>query len=366
MLPECLAAKNIMMLRIFPILLLLLLRVAGQAQQTGLPVDSLISKGIRLHDEGQFDAALALFEQAVKQEPQNGLANFEAGNTCFALGDYKKALKYADKALKIDREALPEAYVLKGNSLDMLGKADKAVDAYRKGLKLDPGNYQLHFNLGVTLLRQEKFAEAEPEFIAALKTNPQYTSAHYMLGYCNAMLLKKTKTLLSFYYFLLAENQGKRADIATQFIKGTMQEGMGKTGERTFNLSVDPAALGDEFGNIDMSLSIIPIAREMSKQAMKDSLGVDIPDLSFSQQLTNYNESLFRLLGEVTERPADSFWWDTYADFFVDLHRAGHTEALTNFLLMNSEDKTAMTWLRSNGEKVQAFSDWIDAYSKRD
>src|SRR5256885_10024687 len=37
-----------------------------------------------------------------------------------------------------------------GNCLDELGQRDKAIDAYRRGLKLAPTDSQLTFNLAVT------------------------------------------------------------------------------------------------------------------------------------------------------------------------------------------------------------------------
>lgn len=343
----------------------LFFRITTLCAQGNAASDSLVAEGVRLHDEGKYREALARFEQAVELDEKNGNALYETGNTYFTIEDYKQAVKYADKTIKNNRAAVPEAYMLKGNALDMLGKPDKAVDVYEEGIKRGYKSHLLHFNLGVTLLRQKKYEEAAPQFIQTLKMEPGYVSAHYMLGYCNAEQSRKVKTLLPLYYFLLLENEGRRAEVALNFIKRTMTGGVERTNKQVFTINMDARTMDDEFGATDMSLSMIPIAREMSAKALKDSLGVAMPEQAFSQQLTRYNESLFRILGETKERPADTFWWDTYADFFVEMQQKGHTEAFTNYILMHSSDKTALEWLIANKPKLEAFSDWIKEYQEK-
>ena len=345
--------------------LFLFFRITALCAQGNAASDSLVTEGVRLHDEGKYREALARFEQAVELDEKNGNALYETGNTYFAIADYKQALKYADKTIKNNRAAVPEAYMLKGNALDMLDKPDKAIDVYKEGIKRGYKSHLLHFNLGVTLLKQKKYGEATPEFIQTLKMEPGYVSAHYMLGYCSAEQARKVKTLLPLYYFLLLENEGRRAELALNFIKRTMTEGVEQTNKQVFTINMDARSMDDEFGSIDMSLSMIPIAREMSAKALKDSLGVAMPEQTFSQQLTRYNESLFRILGETKERPADAFWWNTYADFFVEMQQKGHTEAFTNYILMHSSDKTALEWLIANKPRLEAFSDWIKEYQEK-
>lgn len=346
-------------MRRFLLFSFVLLRITASIAQNDALADSLVTAGIRLHDEGNFQEALARFNEATRLNEKNGNALYEAGNTYFALADYKQALKYAEKAIKNNGDAVAEAFMLKGNALDMLGKPDKAIDVYREGIRLGHKSYLLHFNLGVTLLKQKKYADSEPEFIQTLKMNPAYTSAHYMLGFSNAEQARKVKTLLPFYYFLMIENEGKRAEVALGFIRRTLTEGVEKANDKVFTINMNAQSLEDEFSTADLTLSMIPITREMSRKALKDSLGVDLPEQSFSEQLFQYNESLFQILSEISDRPADAFWWDTYLHFFIELHQKGHTEAFTHYILLHSGDKTSLEWLIANKPKLEAFSSWI-------
>ena len=352
-------------MRRFLLFMLLFLRITAGFTQSSSPADLLVAEGVRLHDEGKYQEALARFDRALKLDKKNGNALYEAGNTCFALEDYKQAIKYADKAIKNKGDAVAEAYMLKGNVLDMQGKTGKAIDVYEEGIRLGYKSHLLHFNLGVTLLKQKKYEASEPEFIQALKINSSYLSAHYMLGFNNAEQARKVKTLLPFYYFLMIENEGKRADVAINFIKRTMTEGVERANDKVFTISLNAQTMEDEFSAVDLSLAMIPITREMTRKALKDSLGVDLPPQPLSQQLFHYNESLFNILSETTDRPADTFWWDTYAHFFIAMHQKGHTEAFTNYILLHSGDKTVLEWLLANKPKLVDFSDWVKEYEER-
>ncbi|HRI58605.1 MAG TPA: tetratricopeptide repeat protein [Saprospiraceae bacterium] len=344
--------------------LLLLLVAKGSAQRNPLS-DSLVLQGIHLHDEGKYKEALEKYEQALKVDKKNGYAYYEAGNTYLALKDYKQAIKYADKTIDNNQDALSEAYTLKGNILDMQGKPEKAIEAYREGIRRAPPDPMLHFNLGVTLLQQGKFEEASAEFIGSLKLNGSHASSHYMLGLSYAEQPLKAKTLLPLYHFLLLEPEGQRAEISIKTIQRTMNEGVEKRSEKSFNVNISPAALADEFKTTEMILSLAPLLEQTTRQAIEDSLHTKLPEPTLSQLLLKYNEVFFKSLGETADRPADTFWWDTYADFFIELQQKGHTEAFTNYILLNSADKTAYDWLATNEAKLVAFSDWVEEYDKR-
>ena len=75
----------------------------------------------------------------------------------------------------------PAIYNDLGFVLERQGLPDEAAEAYRKALKLDPESASAHYNLGASLARSGKFAEAESHLRAALKTSPN-TQAYTGLG----------------------------------------------------------------------------------------------------------------------------------------------------------------------------------------
>ncbi|MBI4526680.1 MAG: tetratricopeptide repeat protein [Deltaproteobacteria bacterium] len=58
---------------------------------------------------------------------------------------------------------------------------DEAVALYRQGLKLCPDDDVAHYELGKILARAGKAQEAEQEFEAAIRINPNFTDARRQL-----------------------------------------------------------------------------------------------------------------------------------------------------------------------------------------
>jgi tetratricopeptide (TPR) repeat protein len=58
------------------------------------------------------------------------------------------------------------------------GKYDEAEKGYRLLLTAHPNAAELHYGLGMTLLKQKKYSAAEQEFLVAVKQKPDYGEAY--------------------------------------------------------------------------------------------------------------------------------------------------------------------------------------------
>ena len=70
-----------------------------------------------------------------------------------------------------------------GDLYTTAGKNDKAETAYRKLLAAHADDAQLHHDLGKALLREKKYAEAQQEFITAVKLKPDLGPAYGDLAF---------------------------------------------------------------------------------------------------------------------------------------------------------------------------------------
>src|SRR5256885_7820897 len=92
-----------------------------------------------------------------------------------------------------------------GNCLDELGQRDKAIDAYRRGLKLAPTDAQLTFNLAVTVARQRKLDEARELLETDTRANPWHASGHLLLGKIFEAQDFRVPAVFSYLHFLAIE-----------------------------------------------------------------------------------------------------------------------------------------------------------------
>ncbi|RMF56185.1 MAG: tetratricopeptide repeat protein [Calditrichaeota bacterium] len=109
---------------------------------------ALLKKGVTAYKNQQWEEALNAFQQALKEEPDNPLINFNAGNAFYKLGKYEEALQAFQKALNTREISLQEmAYYNMGNTLYQLQKYAEAIDAYKKALDLNPEDTEAKYNL---------------------------------------------------------------------------------------------------------------------------------------------------------------------------------------------------------------------------
>ena len=183
-------------------------------------VRQLVSEGIALYDAGKLDEALAKFSAALAEEPANALAAYELGLTQFAKGDAKACIAHMEPWAKKKNEHQAAMYAVLGNCHDVGGDPKRAVDAYRRGLKIKGDDPQLLYNLSVTLVRQGKHDEARKHLKKELALLPNHASGHYLLGRVFDEQQFRVPAILEYVRFLaLAPADGRAKDVAGRLLQ---------------------------------------------------------------------------------------------------------------------------------------------------
>src|SRR3981081_149961 len=85
-----------------------------------------------------------------------------------------------------DRKAQALAHFVAGGSFEESGEMDKALEAYRKVLNVDPGNADLACRVAALLTREDEFPGAIDILKDAIKANPQSSQAYLQLAFIYA------------------------------------------------------------------------------------------------------------------------------------------------------------------------------------
>ncbi len=89
--------------------------------------------------------------------------------------------KLAPDRANAERQA--ETYFQQGLALEETGAPiEKAIEAYRKAVELNPGAAGALVNLGTIYYRQRRYDEAERQYQKAIEVDANYPLAHYNLG----------------------------------------------------------------------------------------------------------------------------------------------------------------------------------------
>ncbi len=172
--------------------------------------------------QGQHEAALEFFRKALEINPADALVHAGIGHTLFQLDRYDDAVASIKRAFSIDPDLLQthrDLNLVLGWALHKTGRTDqagrylsnilgkeaqdangflqiadtfriteeyeRAVEAYRRALEMDPGHAQARAGLGDALYRLQRYEEAIDSMQQALALQPDQPSApalHYLTG----------------------------------------------------------------------------------------------------------------------------------------------------------------------------------------
>ncbi len=138
---------------------LVLCCAAATAQQA--PERSLVRKGNRQYDKGNYQRSIERYEAALKAAPGNFEAAYDLGNACYRAELFEKAEQTmraaAADTLRTDGERA-EAFYNLGNAQFRQQKYQEALESYKQSLRLDPSDMEAKYNYAYTkrLLDQNK------------------------------------------------------------------------------------------------------------------------------------------------------------------------------------------------------------------
>jgi tetratricopeptide (TPR) repeat protein len=105
-----------------------------------------------------------------------------------------------DLVLQEEGELKAEALAkfVEGAALEENGEIDKALEAYRQVLNVDPGQAELASRVATLLVRQDEFPEAIDILKDAIKANPKAADAYLQLAFIYSHYLKKTDQAVAY------------------------------------------------------------------------------------------------------------------------------------------------------------------------
>jgi tetratricopeptide (TPR) repeat protein len=105
-----------------------------------------------------------------------------------------------------ERKAAALAHFVEGMAFEEKGEMDKALEAYRKVLNVDPGQSELASRVAALLIQQEDFPQAIDVLKDAIKANPTDAEPYHQLAFIYAKYLKKTDQAVDYANRAIALN----------------------------------------------------------------------------------------------------------------------------------------------------------------
>jgi tetratricopeptide (TPR) repeat protein len=141
---------------------------------------AMVDLATALTDLGRFDDAQRTYERAVKLYPHDAVALNGLGYVHFRQDRFEAAIACYRRALA--RMDDPQFHLNLGLALLGQERFGQAEDEFRKALALAPDHYWATNNLGYALQRQGRGGEAETAYARALRLGPPDLTTHYNAG----------------------------------------------------------------------------------------------------------------------------------------------------------------------------------------
>ena len=91
-------------------------------------------QGIQYMQEGKYEEAAKIFNEAIEENPSEPVAYINFGNVLTAVGEYDKAIRFYQKALELDENAAAAYYSL-GNLYYESEKLIEAKDMFEAAIR---------------------------------------------------------------------------------------------------------------------------------------------------------------------------------------------------------------------------------------
>jgi protein O-mannosyl-transferase len=137
--------------------------------------------GLTLAQQGQYDAAIAHYQQALRLRPDFAYTYNNLGLALASQGQLEASIAHYTTALR-----LQPTYVNAHNNLGLAfishGQFDDASSHFSQALALVPNDARTHNHLGIALAAQGQQAKTIQQFTYAIRLQPTYAKAYHNLG----------------------------------------------------------------------------------------------------------------------------------------------------------------------------------------
>ncbi len=315
--------------------------------------DKAIHDATVLVDEGKVDEAIAALKKLVAEEPADTLAIYELGLAYASKGDNVNCRATLEPIADAKGANRTKILGMLGNCLDQTGERTKAIEVYRRGLKTDPDDSGLLFNLAIALIQSGKADDGRELLKHDIEKNPSHASAHLVLGQVFEAQGFYVPATLSFLHFLALEPVSPRANVAATHVMKLLNRGVDKTGKGgNINITLDSKERKEEgdYSGMQMTMALLAGA-------------AGLEDKDTKKKPTEFEAALGQISGTLAvfsegERGRD-FTARVQHPFFDALAKEKLTEVFAGIALGTLKLQGDHEWAGAHYKEISRYFDWI-------
>jgi tetratricopeptide (TPR) repeat protein len=290
-------------------------------------------EAIRRHDGGDYPGAIKIYRSLLAEHPHEANVVYELSlSMMMGKSPPDEQIKFAEGEIASKAKQLPQLYASLASAYDEKKEYAKGEATLRKGLKLGPKSPDLHFNLGINLMMQERPKDALVPLQTAAQLAPGWSSAWRGVAMALDENGQTVDAFLARARFVAMEPTTERGKQAAKKLWPALMSGVSKQSDK-----ID-VVVGK--GADDMFFKLIAATRYAGHEKESDG------------------QFFARALGEVADgagsmKPGE--FRKAILEFFAAAKQAGVMEALAWELRLAAGDADAGTWLGTHPTEEDAF-----------
>ena len=162
-------------------------------------VENYINAGILLAEANEVDKTEKFFQRAITLDPQNGAIYYNLGNVYYNEGRFNEAIKLYQQALKFNVDQVDTNY--------MIGMSFNQLEAFKEALPFlmtaaeqdDRHDVEVQFQYGLVLCHLEMFDQAIKQLKSVLEMDNKHSDALYNLGLATYMQTEDTAQAIEYF-----------------------------------------------------------------------------------------------------------------------------------------------------------------------
>ena len=330
--------------------------VFGQDRNTAEP---LVTDGIRLHDKGDLNGALAKYDQALAVDKDNLRALTEKALTLLALGQPDEAIVYCKKALDKHKgkPGLKSVYITYGNALLAKKESKKSIEIYDQGIKEFPDFYQLYYNKGVTQDAIQKYDDALLSYEISARINPKHPNSHNAIARIAELRYERVAAVMAFSRFVILEAKGERAKENAQAVLRLIAPRQSAVNSAVAaKTSNKKDKTKEDFSRVDLALDVNISPEQEKKDKARTAAEI------FSDRVVLLTSSLIEEESLLKNDIDRGFFHEYYVPYFIQIKKRGFIPVFSNIVLSASGDELSLKWIAEHDAEVKKFTTWSNSF----
>lgn len=333
------------------ILLVVVMYINAAQAQTDSTLGRL-QRAVKLHDAGEYDAAISIYDEVIRRDSANLLAWYEKSYSLYASKRYLACADLCNAVLKrfSKGDELDNIYVNYGVSLDALKQTSDAITIYSEGISRFPENHLLFFNRAIAYDKLQMPELAIKDVQQSLTLQPLHAASHLLLGNMLRSTHRIAAALSLGTYLLLEPFATKNTAAYWQFIAMA-----------GIPLSSSDSQTRYPFKQQQTDTALDAALKETLLTIMQYSVEEAAPAIADSSLHVTIKRRI-ELFASIDANRHPNFFTRYYGYFFKGLLQEDFTEAAVHIIAATGGNVNAKAWMAANADQILAFSRWLREY----